>query len=354
MNKRTRLIVSLLFVVLIILAAAITRFYLDGENNPVMNAGNENAEKVSSVNADGYSIFSTDKGVYGISESGRILAAAEWNSLEFAGDGLCIASKKVNGRQKYGCIDFDGNIAVPLIYSRIEKKSAADKTFYCGYVENDEIVLYDEGFNPCFTNGWKSCTFNGNEIRLESEKGSYLYNVGDKGLLFGSANFSDEISGKPVELNIYSRVLLSKLTPAMIEKMTEFTDCYISYAFGGDEADFKATGADVWQFGKPFAEAPEILEQSLEAVPELHIYSVGTEDGVALYDVSVSADVNIEYTAEDDTVQALDTQVKAAVRFRGNYETDLEAVSGSFEPRTPDYPQEETTVEATTQVNQAN
>mgnify|MGYP003562660166 FL=1 len=66
-----------------------------------------------------------------------------------------------------------------------------------------------------------------------------------------------------------------------------------------------------------------------------------------LYDVSLSADVNIEYAAEDESIQTLDTQVKAAVRFRGNYETDLEAVSGSFEPNIPDYPQEETTAEIT-------
>lgn len=347
MNKRTRLVVSLLFVVLIILAAAITRFYLDAENNPVMNAGNENAEKVISVNDDGYSIFSTESGLYGISEAGRILAAAEWNSLEFAGESLCIASKKVNGGLKYGCIDFDGNIAVPLIYSRIEKKSAADITFYCGFVEDEEIVLYDEKFNPCFTSVWKSCTFNDDEIRLENEKGSYLYKTGDKGLLFRSANLTCEIMEKPVELNIYSRVLLSKLTPAMIEKMTDFTDCYVSYVFSGDEAAFKETGADVWQFRKLFPDSEEIVSKNLENVSELHIYSVGSEDGILLYDVSLSADVNIEYAAEDDAVQTLDTQVKAAVRFRGNYETDLEAVSGSFEPNIPDYPQEETTVEAT-------
>lgn len=347
MNKRTRLVVSLLFVVLIILAAAITRFYLDAENNPVMNAGNENAEKVISVNDEGYSIFSTESGLYGISESGRILAAAEWNSLEFAGENLCIASKKANGKLKYGCIDFDGNIAVPLIYSRIEKKSAADMTFYCGFVEDEEIVLYDEKFNPCFTSVWKSCSFSNDEIRLENEKGSYLYKTGDKGLLFRSANLTCEIMDKPVELNIYSRVLLSKLTPAMIEKMTDFTDCYVSYVFSGDETAFKETGADIWQFRKLFPDSEEIVSKSLENVSELHIYSVGSEDGILLYDVSLSADVNIEYAAEDESIQTLDTQVKAAVRFRGNYETDLEAVSGSFEPNIPDYPQEETTVEVT-------
>ena len=347
MNKRTRLVVSLLFVVLIILAAAITRFYLDAENNPVMNAGNENPEKVISVNDEGYSIFSTESGLYGISESGRILAAAEWNSLEFAGENLCIASKKANGKLKYGCIDFDGNIAVPLIYSRIEKKSAADMTFYCGFVEDEEIVLYDEKFNPCFTSVWKSCSFSNDEIRLENEKGSYLYKTGDKGLLFRSANLTCEIMDKPVELNIYSRVLLSKLTPAMIEKMTDFTDCYVSYVFSGDEAAFKETGADIWQFRKLFPDSEEIVSKSLENVSELHIYSVGSEDGILLYDVSLSADVNIEYAAEDESIQTLDTQVKAAVRFRGNYETDLEAVSGSFEPNIPDYPQEETTAEVT-------
>ncbi len=355
MNNRTRLIVSLLFIVLIILAVAITRFYLNGENDPAINGGNTNTEKITAVNDEGYAIFTAENGLYGISESGRILAASEWNSLEFAGENICIASKKISGGLKYGCIDFDGNIIVPLIYSRIDRHTAAEKDFYCAFAENNnEVVVYDSNFVPCFNNVWNSCTFSGDEIRFANESGSYLYKVSESGLLFRSANFSGKVLDKPYELNIYSRVLLSKLTPGMIEKMTEFTDCYLSYVFSGDETAMKESGADLRLFKKLFNDSSEITRKRLEAVPEIHIYSVGSEDGISLFDVSVTADVKISYTTENQKVNSLDTTVKASVRFRGNYETDLEAVSGSFEPQTPEYPQEETTVEENIQETPQN
>ncbi|MBR5512620.1 MAG: hypothetical protein IKV85_01380 [Ruminococcus sp.] len=346
MNNRTKLIVSLLFIVLIILAVAITRFYLNGDNNPDINGGNADSEKIIAVNEQGFSIFSDANGLYGVSESGRILAASEWNSLEFAGENVCIASKKTSDGLKYGCIDFDGNITVPLIYSGIEKKIAAEKDFYCASVKDDSnIVLYDGNFVPCFSNVWNSCTFSGNEIRLVDESGSYSYEVSESGLFFRSANLLGEIADKPYELNIYSRVLLSKLTPVMIEKMVRFTDSYISYAVNDDNAFMNEPGVDLWQFKKLFQNSKEVSRTELEAIPEIHIYNVGSEDGISVFDVSVSADVKISYATEEDVPQTMDTTVKAAVRFRGNYETDLEAVSGSFEPQSPEYPQEETIAE---------
>ncbi len=346
MNNRTKLIVSLLFIVLIILAVAITRFYLNGDNNPDINGGNAGSEKITDVNDQGYSIFSAENGLYGISESGRILAVSEWNSLEFAGENICIASKKTSGGLKYGCIDFDGNVTVPLIYSRIEKRTAAGKVFYCASVKNDsDIVLYDGNFVPCFSNVWKSCTFSENEIQLVDEMGSYLYEVSENGLFFRSANLSGKIADKPYELNIYSRVLLSKLTPVMIEQMTEFTERYISYALKDDEVFMKEAGLDLWQLKKLFPNSKEIFSKELIAVPEIHIYNVGSDDGTSVFDVAVSADVKISYATEEDVTKEYDEAVKAYVRFRGNYETDLEAVSGSFEPQAPEYPHEETIAE---------
>ena len=40
--------------------------------------------------------------------------------------------------------------------------------------------------------------------------------------------------------------------------------------------------------------------------------------------------------------------------FCGNYDADLEALSGSFEPENPEYPQEETTEGATTDTPDTN
>lgn len=347
MNKRTRLIVSLLFIVLIILAVAITRFYVNSENNPAINGGNESIDKIILTNDKGYSIFSDNNGDCGISDSGRILASPEWSSIEFAADNICVASKKSGEKTRYGCIDYEGNVIVPLIYSKIEKKQMGNELFYFAVSDSDKsVVIYNELFAPVFSKAWSSCDIVDDELQLSDENGCFVYNITENGIIFKSANIVGNMADKPFELNMYSRVLLSKLTPTMIEKMTDFTDCYIEYVFGSEKA-LKRTDADLRQFKKLFPEADEITKRKLTAIPEVHIYSVGSENGIALYDVSVSADVNIEYIAENGAAEDLGTQVKATVRFRGNYETGLEAVSGSIEPQTPDYPQEETTAEVT-------
>ncbi len=353
MNKRTRLVVSLLFIVLIILAVAITRFYFNAENNPDINGGNEGIEKILDTNEEGYSIFSDESGSCGISESGRILAVPEWESLEFAGDTMCIASKKTGSRIKYGCIDFEGNVVVPLIYSSIEQKTAAGQIFYFAESEADEsCIIYDEGFVPCFGSSWKSCTLSGDELTLTNDRGKYVYSISEKGLLFKSANLSGKIAERPYELNVYSRVLLSKLTPGMIEKMTEFTESYVAYAFDGDDAPLKITDVDLRRFTAVYPNSSEIVQKNLKSIPEIHIYNVGSEDGTASFDVSVSAEAAILYTTEEGNTERFTDTVKGSVRFRGSYETGLEAVSGSFEPQTPDYPQEETTAQINQQIGE--
>ena len=355
MNKRTRLIVSLLFVVLIILAVAITRFYLNVPKNPTVNGGNDNVEKIIASNDEGYSIFTDSTGNCGIAHSGRITAVPEWESLAFAGDYLCIASKKIGGSVKYGCIDFDGNAFVPFVYSKIEKRLMGGIDFYCAEADSDgSFVVYTSDFTPCFNTSWESCEFIGDELRLSDKSGSYTYVMSMDGLLFKNANFSGSVMNRPYELNIYSRVLLSKLSPVMIEQMMKFTEIYIEYAFRRDDDEISKAGVDMRNFYVLFPDSDEITSRRLTAVPEVHIYNVGMENGEDLYEVSVSADAELLYTAENGETERCTNTLKASVRFRGNFETNLEAVSGSFEPQIPDYPQEETNVEEATNTNQQN
>ncbi len=348
MNKRTRLIVSLLFVVLIILAVAITRFYLNVPKSPAVNGGSDTVEKIIASNNEDYSIFTDSTGNCGIVQSGRITAVPEWQSLEFAGDYLCIASKRIGGSMKYGCIDLDGNAVVPFVYSKIEKKFMGGSDFYCAESESDgSFVVYDSDFNPCFNTSWQGCEFTNDELRLSDKNGSYTYVTSNGGLLFKSANYSGSIMNRPYELNIYSRVLLAKLTPVMIEQMMRFSEIYVNYAVRKDDNEISGTGVAMRGFSVLFPDSEEITSRRLIAIPEVHVYNVGTENGEALYEVSVSADVELLYTAENGETERCTNNVKASVRFRGNFETNLEAVSGSFEPKIPDYPQEEITVEVT-------
>lgn len=346
MNKRTRLIVSLLFAVVIILAAAITRFYVSVPKNSAVNGG-EGIEKIIASDGSGYSIFSDSTGNCGIAEAGRITAAPEWVSLRFAENDRCIASKKIGGHEKFGCVDFEGNVVVPLIYSSIEKKTVGGIELYRACSNEDgSYVLYNSDFVPQFSVPWTVCDFSDGELLLANDGISCVYTYGNEGLLFKSAAVSGNMLNRTYELNIYSRVLLSKLTPSMILKMTECTEAYIEYAFTGDENYMKSVDADIRGFDTLFPHSDEITARRLLGVPEIHIYNVGSEDGVPLYEVSVSADTEIFYKNDSDISESLRDVLKAAVRFKGSSEHNLTAVSGAFDLKEPEYPKEEPTEES--------
>lgn len=343
MNKRTRLVVSLLFAVVILLAAAITRFYVSVPKSDGGGGSGEGIDKIISSDGSGYSIFTDADGMYGISESNRIIAAPEWEKLEFIGGYRCIAAKKLNGRLSYGFIDYEGNVAVPLIYSSIVPEKLGSISLFSAVTETGTVIYSDE-LLPVFRCPWKEYNISDGDLILTDERGNFTYTSAQKELLFKSASVNGKIDGHPYDLNIYSRVLLSKLDPMMIEKMTEAAGKYIEYAFDRDELHMKGvTSGGIRDFKVLFPDSPEITSLELHSVPDVHIYSVRSDDGTPHYEVSITVKAEISYVDEYGNISVFFPDLKAAVKFRGGSEGSLKAMSGSFELSKPEYPPAEDT-----------
>ena len=150
MSKQMKLVISALFIVIILLAVAITRFYSDPKQSTSDTWTTSGEIQEISSDSDGNKIFRGDSGLYGIiDQSSRIIVADEWDLLEFTGNGKCTASKSVRGKKLSGCIDYEGNIVVPLIYKSISRHRAGNFTFYLAQAESDgSCVVYDEDFTP--------------------------------------------------------------------------------------------------------------------------------------------------------------------------------------------------------------
>lgn len=347
MNKRTRLIVSLLFAVIIILAAAITRFYVNVPENMQNNSNQTEIVNVIENDNSGNVIFSNGNGGFGISDSVRITALPEWKKLKFAGNGKCIASKEFGGEMLSGCIDYDGNIVVPFIYNDITRFTINNMTIYCAEcAEDNSYVLYNENFMPFFRQSWDSCEFNGNDITVTDNDGIYVFYADSDGLLFKNASVSGEIMSCPYTLDIHSRVLLSKLSVAMIEKMTEDAEIYLEYAYtNNDDLLSEITDINRSAFIPAFRNDENIISRKLMGISDIHIYSVSSDDGIPRYDVSINADTEIMYYDESGIKKSLRDEYRLAVKFSGSSENDLHAVSGKFELDSPVYPEPEPTTE---------
>ena len=231
-----KLVISALFIVIILLAVAITRFYSDPKQSTSDTWTTSGEIQEISSDSDGNKIFRGDSGLYGIiDQSSRIIVADEWDLLEFTGNGKCTASKSVRGKKLSGCIDYEGNIVVPLIYKSISRHRAGNFTFYLAQAESDgSCVVYDDDFTPCLGRSWDSCSFDSGELTLTSGNGTYTYSVSDSGFSLRLARLADSALDAPFQVDISSRILLSKLNAAILEEMISDTGRYIEFAVTGN------------------------------------------------------------------------------------------------------------------------
>lgn len=351
MNKHMRLAVSVLFIVIIVLAVAITRFYSGAEKNSGGGGTAPGIESRLDADSKGNRIFRDSSQLYGIVDiSDRIMVSPEWESLEFMDGDMCMASKRFHGKKLYGFIDYDGNITVPFVYSSFESIKAGDHQLYLGHTADDNhIVIYNSRFAPLFSRSWDSCKVDESDIEVTSGQGKYTYSVTDSGTVFKHASIEGNVMNNTYTLDLTSRVLLSKLSVPMLEQMEQSMRLYLEYAYTGDSDVRSAIIANPSAvFLTLFPEEHSIISKKLTGISDISVYSVNTDDTIPHYAVSVTAYTALTYRNEANKTKGLRGGYKAVVEFAGTSAGDLKAVSGMFVPDKPDYPAPEPGQQTTT------
>lgn len=345
MDKRTKLIASLLFVVLVILAAAVTRFYSSVPDEISTGVNQTEVSKRLETDSGGNMIFENSSGLCGVLDSReRLIVAPEWQKLSFAGNNTCIASKQIGGKTLTGCIDYEGNITVPFVYSSINRHSADSSDFYIAEADADgQSVIYDSQFRPMFRQSWTGAKFTDGKLILVDAGGIFTYTMTEEGAIFDNAKISGETLGCNYTLEVNSRILLQKLTSQVLEQILRSSGVYLEFAFSGNEDLLsQITTKSHTAFQQIFPEDHKILDKSLKGVSDIAIYSVRLEDNTAGYTVSMKADTELTYSDEfDGKTKKLRDKYTAKVTFTGSNMNTLTAVSGSFVETQPRYPQPE-------------
>ncbi|MDE6425873.1 MAG: hypothetical protein K2K89_07030 [Ruminococcus sp.] len=199
---------------------------------------------------------------------------------------------------------------------------------------------------PCFRKSWKNYTLSEetDEISFKTDNATYYYAINENGFRLKSA----EIIGKTLDrryiLSVYSRILLSKLSVSMLEKMTDIAGKYIEYAYTGNDVILdEITNGGRSGFSQLFPEDHRILSKKLLNISDIFMYSVRSDDDTPHYAVSVTTDTEIEYSDETSGKNTLRGEYTAVIEFSGYSANDLKAVSGNFTPEKPEYPQSDET-----------
>ena len=337
---------SVLFIVLIILAVAVTKFYMNVPDETDSGSSQTRIVKKLEIDSDGNRVFENETGLFGIVDlKDRIIVAPEWIELDFTSGKTCIASKRIGGKLLTGCIDYEGNIVIPFIYRNIVKYEYEGFVFYVADADSDgSCVIYNSEFSPVFNRSWKKCSVNKNEVTLESEYGIYSYNASADGMIFKSASLSGEIMGCEYSLDLFSRVILSKINTVMLEEMLKMTERYIEYAYTGEEEILSSiTSGNRTAFRKLFADDHKVLSKKLSKISEIYVYSKKSEDDIPHYAVTITAETEISYSDKNGELRTFSDEYKADVEFSGNSAKNLTAVEGKFRQSEPIYPSEEET-----------
>ena len=136
------------------------------------------------------------------------------------------------------------------------------------------------------------------------------------------------------------------------EKMISDAEKYLEYAYTLKDGILpEITSGNFSSFVPAFANDTNIISRKMLGIPEIHIYSVSSNDGIPKYDVSVNADTEIIYYDEYGERKSLYDNYRISVKFSGSSENDIHAVSGKFELDSPVYPEPEPIIEENQEQN---
>lgn len=343
MNKHTKIVISVLFAVIILLSVGITRFYINNISYDTESNGSD-IEIIREIDEDdaGNRIFEDASGLYGIADiNDRIIVSPEWTELEFAEKNICIASKRIGSRMLTGCIDYEGSIIVPFVYKNIIPCSISkDFDFYIAETDLDSTcVVYNSDFIPFFMRSWDGYTVDDNSITLQSGNNSFVYLRGEKEFVCRNAVLNGNVLNADYTMDVYSQLLLSKLDSCMLEKISETVSYYIDYAFTGNKSSLLKLGSPE-KFKTLFPDEKNITSRKLIELPSVFIYSDKDEKGELRFNVSITAKTRIRYMNEEDNLDTIEDSFKALIRFQLS-ESHITAVSAEFEKAAPDYPSDD-------------
>lgn len=340
MNRHTRLVVSVLFFVIIVFSISLTRSYFDGSKDTADAPVTVEIVRRLEEDSAGNMIFEGSGGLYGIVDpNNRVVAAPEWNELQFAQGGRCIASKRIGGKLLWGCIDYDGNIVVPFIYSSISRYNSGGCVFYSAKSAADSsCVIYGEDFTPCFRNSWEKVQVSGSDVQLVTKSAELSFTAGENGLVCKKAAVSGEVLNCGFTVNMYSRILLSKLDCPTILAITDAVEKYIEYAYTDDRSVLGAM-EERGIFTPLFPNEEKVTSKKLLGITDIFIFSEKSDSGIQCYNAAITADTRITYINEKGETSSLEAPYRASVKFYSDA-AGVTAVSGEFRETAPDYPQE--------------
>lgn len=200
MNWHIKLMFIFLFCTLVVMLAALIKFYYDvnKENNQAYLDSNIITDL--STDKTNYKIIRNDDGMLGIVDSeGRSVIEPQWDNIYILISNRFAVQKKINDVLKMGIIDSDENYITPFIYTKF---ISVDNDYLIGYFENETgFSVFDTCGNLITDKKWLKYQYDkdNKKLTLSNDSGDYIFLNDNNKIICSEIKFSRKIKS---EINI--------------------------------------------------------------------------------------------------------------------------------------------------------
>ncbi len=234
MSNRAKFLISLLFLVAIVLAVGVTKFYYDVSQDTGGTADDERIDKILTKYSTGLQLFCSTNGLYGVlDEENAVLIEPEWIEILEVTPEIILVSDRIANEILIGGIDYEENVVMPFVFRSMEPLG---DEFYLGVVAaDDSSILYDSTtFEPVFSESYRSITLQNKHLILERESCQFTYYQYKGRRILQEAKLLTDIGTEQMEWQVSNPVYLSELEPEGLQQISQHITAYMDMLLSND------------------------------------------------------------------------------------------------------------------------
>ncbi len=247
MNQRTKLLVGILMLMLLLLLAGLIRVALETTKSAGSSPHADNSAAHTAVTSE---IFQDpETGLYGVRDTlEHVLVEPRWRQLSFASDTTLIAADRIGGTLLYGMLDLEETILVPFACRTIA--SFSPSLLQATLQADDTVIFYRTDGSPVFENAWDSCTRKGDVLELQRGRDLYVARITENvptrdlyveqimgnGLTMTELHLKTAVAGCPVAFDIPRSSIAEARSYTVFPQISELMTQYLTAVVTNDYA----------------------------------------------------------------------------------------------------------------------
>ena len=232
MNNRSKLLISVLFIAVIVLCIGLTRFYFDVTKNTENTNGEDKVKSIINIYG-GMKVFESVNGFYGVLDAdGTVVIEPEWMEILDITPEMVLVSKRMNDTVLIGGIDYEENVVLPFVFRSMEKLNGK---YLNGIVaEDNSSIIYTSSYNTVFLHSYDSAVYKNELLDLKAEESHFYYDISGNQPILRKVEMHCPIGEISFDWRVSNAFYLNDLHEKEFRRINECVQKYIDMLLQSD------------------------------------------------------------------------------------------------------------------------